>query len=209
MANITNVTFSTLSQLLQPAANQPALPGLALAPGQTAYITLRAIDSTTSNPAQALADYNPITQTSPIVASQGANTGKTQPPVTLTILTKVLPQVTLTGPYAPQTLQATGGSGSYTWSIVSGALPTGIVLSAGGVLSGTLTGAAGTASFTVQVKDGAGDIAQQQLTIVVDPAPAITTISLPPVDQGQLYTQTIAATGGRERFRSLRKLWTV
>jgi hypothetical protein len=196
VANITNVTFATLSQLLQPAANNPTIPGLALAPGQTAYITLRVVDSTTNNPAQALLDYNPITQTTPIVVAQGANTGKTQPPVTLTILTKALPQATLTGAYPPQTLQATGGSGSYTWSLVSGTPPTGIALSAGGVLSGTLTGAAGTSSFTVQVKDAAGDIAQQALTLVVNPVPVILPASLPAATQSAVYSQTFSVTPG-------------
>ena len=196
VANITNVTFATLSQLLQPAANTPTLPGLALAPGQTAYITLRAIDSTTNNPAQALLDYNPITQTSPVVVAQGANTGTTQPPVTLTILTKVLPQATLTGVYPAQTLQATGGSGAYTWSILTGVPPTGIGLSPGGMISGTPTGTAGTSSFTVQVKDAAGNTASQTYSITVNPPPTITTTFLPTGEQGRPYTATIAATGG-------------
>jgi hypothetical protein len=196
VANITNVTFATLSQLLQPAADNPTIPGMALAPGQTAYITLRVIDSTTNNPAQALLDYNPITQTSPIVVAQGANTGNTQPPVTLTILTKALPRATLTGAYPPQTLQATGGSGSYTWSLVSGTPPTGIALSGGGVLSGTLTGTAGTSSFTVQVKDAAGDIAQQSLTLVVNPVPVILPATLPAATQSAAYSQTFSVTPG-------------
>jgi hypothetical protein len=196
VANITNVSFATLSQLLQPAANNPTLPGLALAPGQSAFITLRVYDANTNNPAQALIDYNPITQTTPIVAAQGANTGTTKPPVTLTILTKTLPQATLTGVYPPQTLQATGGSGAYTWSIINGALPTGLSPSSAGVISGTPTGAAGTSSFTVQVKDAVGDIAQQPLTIVVNPAPTITTTTLSPGDQGSAYSQPLSATGG-------------
>ena len=196
VANITNVTFATLSQLLQPAANNPTLPGLALAPGQTAYITLRAIDSTTSNPAQALLDYNPITQTSPVVVAQGANTGTTLPPVTLTILTKVLPQATLTGVYPAQTLQATGGSGAYTWSILSGVPPTGIGLSTGGVISGTPTATAGTSSFTVQVKDVAGNTASQTYSITVNPPPSITTTTLSPALQGSSYSQVINAAGG-------------
>ncbi len=196
VANINNVTFSTLSQLLQPAANNPILPGLALAPGQTAYITLRVYDTNTNNPAQALVDYNPITQTTPVVAAQGANTGSTKPPVTLTILTKTLLQTTLTGIYPAQTLQATGGSGTYTWSIFSGTPPSGISLSAAGVIAGASTGSAGTASFTVQVKDNAGDIAQQALTILVNPVPAITTTNLSPGDQGSAYSQQLSATGG-------------
>ena len=195
VANITNVSFATLSQLLQPAANNPTLPGLALPPGGTAYITLRVYDANTNNPAQALADYNPITQTTPVVAAQGANTGTTQPPVTLTILTKALPQATLTGAYPPQTLQATGGTGAYTWTIVSGALPSGISLTTG-VIAGTPTGSAGTSSFSVQVKDAAGHTAQQPLTIVVNPAPMISPATLAPATQTESYSQAFSVSPG-------------
>jgi len=48
----------------------------------------------------------------------------------------------------------------------------------------------------VQVKDAVGDIAQQPLTLVVNPAPSITTTSLSPGDQGFAYSQPISATGG-------------
>ena len=129
VANIISPSFATLSQLFQPAANNPTLPGLALKPGETKFVTVRVYDPTTNNPAQALLDYNPITAVTPAVVSQGANTGTTTPPATLTILTKVLPQATLTGVYPTQTLQATGGSGAYTWSLASGTPPTGIMLS--------------------------------------------------------------------------------
>jgi putative Ig domain-containing protein len=195
VANIISPSFTTLSQLFQPAANNPTLPGLALKPGETKYVTVRVYDPTTNNPAQALLDYNPITAVTPAVVSQGANTGTTTPPATLTILTKALPQATLTGIYPSQTLQATGGSGAYTWSIISGTPPSGISLTTGAI-GGTPTGSAGTSSFTVQVKDAAGDIAQQPLTIVVNPAPSITTTSLSPGDQGSAYSQPLSATGG-------------
>jgi Legume lectin domain/Putative Ig domain len=195
VANIPNVTFATLTQLFQPAANNPTIPGLALAPGQTAYITVRAFDTTTNNPAQALLDYNPITQVSPVVVSQGANTGTTQPPVTLTVLPKTLPQATLTGAYPSQALQATG-SAPYTWTIATGTPPTGITLSAAGVISGTPTGAPGTSSFTVQVKDAANNVALQPLSIVVNAAPSVTTASLSPADRLTPYSQTLAASGG-------------
>jgi len=53
-----------------------------------------------------------------------------------------------------QTLSASGGISPYVWSLAagSGPLPTGLALSAAGVLSGTPT-AVGTFSFTVQVRD--------------------------------------------------------
>jgi hypothetical protein len=66
-----------------------------------------------------------------------------------------------------QTLLAAGGSIPYTWSLVSGSLPTGLSLNtATGVLSGTPT-AAGTANFTVQVRDSAQATAQKAYTLTV------------------------------------------
>lgn len=46
---------------------------------------------------------------------------------------------------------ATGGSGSYNWSVVSGALPAGLTLNASGLLSGTPTTAGTFSNITVQV----------------------------------------------------------
>ncbi|MCP5559197.1 MAG: hypothetical protein H7A55_15735, partial [Verrucomicrobiaceae bacterium] len=70
-----------------------------------------------------------------------------------------------------QTLAATGGSGTgYTWSVSAGSLPTGITLSAAGVLSGT-TAVNGTFNFTAQVTDSAGATATKAFTLTVTAAP--------------------------------------
>lgn len=194
VANITNVTLATLQSLLQPAATNPTLPGLALPPGGTALITVRVFDSNTNNPAQALLDYNPITAVSPVVTSQAANTGTTTPPITLTITTKSLPQATANIAYS-QELQAIGGTGSYTWSIVSGSLPAGLQL-VNGSITGTPT-ASGTFPITVQVTDTANNVAQQPLTlVVVQPAVGISTTSLPSGNFNSLYSFTPSASGG-------------
>lgn len=70
-----------------------------------------------------------------------------------------------------QTLVATGGQGSLTWSISSGNLPANLSLGAStGAITGTPT-SAGSASFTVQVADSCSSGAQtdtQALTITVD-----------------------------------------
>lgn len=63
-------------------------------------------------------------------------------------------------------LVATGGTGTYSWSLVDGALPDGLTLAAGGAISGTPT-TLGSATFTVQVTDEAPSSHMRELTIVV------------------------------------------
>ena len=84
-------------------------------------------------------------------------------------------------PYSA-TLQASGGTGSYSWSIASGNLPQGVSLNAGtGVISGTPT-TSNNYTFTVQVTDSstpAPQKATQSLSISIEPAMLISTTSLP------------------------------
>ena len=95
-----------------------------------------------------------------------------------------------------QSLAATGGTPGYTWSTTAGSLPAGLTLSTGGIITGTPT-TAGTANFTVQVKDSSGTTATQPLTIAVAPPPLnISSTSLPAAVVGTAYSQTLAATGG-------------
>jgi hypothetical protein len=66
-----------------------------------------------------------------------------------------------------QAIAATGGTGTgYVFGVTVGALPPGLTLSAGGVLSGTAT-SAGSFNFTVTAIDSAGDFGSQQYTITV------------------------------------------
>lgn len=62
------------------------------------------------------------------------------------------PPVGTVGQAYSQTFGVTGGTGPYSWSIVSGALPTGLTISPSGVVSGTPT-IPGNYSFTAQVQD--------------------------------------------------------
>jgi len=90
-------------------------------------------------------------------------------PPPLSIVTTTLPNGANGSPYN-FTLNATGGTPGYTWSLVSGTLPTpgtpAVTLSAGGVLSGTPT-ASGIFNFTVQVKDSLGNTASASLSITI------------------------------------------
>ena len=74
-----------------------------------------------------------------------------------------VPAATQSAPYS-QTLSASGGTGPYTFSLLSGALPAGLTLSSAGVISGTPT-AGGTAVFTVQALDSLGNAGTRTYTL--------------------------------------------
>ena len=71
--------------------------------------------------------------------------------------------------YGAVALSATGGRSPYSWSVFSGALPSGMTLGNDGSVSGT-PAAAGTFSFTIQVKDAGDSTASIPATIGIAPA---------------------------------------
>jgi len=120
----------------------------------------------------------------------------------LTITTTSLPAGQTTVGYS-STVKAAGGTLPYGWSIVSGALPTGLSIGAGnGTISGTPT-VAGTFGFTVRVTDNVAATYNQGLSIAISataPAPAptlqISTASIPNGTVSVPYSTTLQATGG-------------
>jgi hypothetical protein len=133
-------------------------------------------------------------------ASQIITITVTAPPA-LTITTATLPAGT-TGTAYSQTLQATGGVPSYTWSKSAGNLPAGLSLSSAGVISGTPSGTfTGTSSFTVTLTDSQTPVhgtTAANLSITVSAPPlSVTTASLAGGTIGTAYSnQTLQATGG-------------
>ena len=94
------------------------------------------------------------------------------------------------------TLAATGGTGSYTWSVTAGTLPAGLTLaSATGILSGTPIGA-GTSNFTVQATDGLQAVAAPFALTVIGALVITTTSQLPGAVEGQAYSTTLTGEGG-------------
>jgi hypothetical protein len=119
---------------------------------------------------------------------------------TLTLTTATLPSATVGVVYS-QTLSASGGgsSATYTYAVTSGSLPAGLLLSASGVISGTPT-AAGPFSFTVTATEsGNSSLTGSQVYALTVAAPTITLTptTLPAGEVGVLYaSQTITASGG-------------
>jgi len=96
--------------------------------------------------------------------TSNAATLTVNPAPSLQITTTSLPSGQVQTSYSAS-LQATGGTPPYTWSVISGQLPNGLTLSSSnGTISGTPT-LAGTSTFTIQVNDNAGGSASAGLTI--------------------------------------------
>jgi hypothetical protein len=114
-----------------------------------------------------------------------------------TLPTATLPTWDLNYVNYKATLAATGGTGTYSYSLQSGSsLPPGLSLSSAGAITGTPT-QTGNVSFTVVVTDGVGGTGTQSYSIDINSAPAISTNSLANWDVGvKNYSQTVDAGGG-------------
>jgi hypothetical protein len=119
-------------------------------------------------------------------------------PAPLAIVTATLPNGTLQSTYN-STLQVSGGTTPYTWSVTVGALPTGLTLNAAtGQISGVPT-TSGTSAFTVTVTDSATPTPQtksKQFSILVNPVLSVSTASLPNGTVGTAYSQQLQSSGG-------------
>jgi large repetitive protein len=109
-------------------------------------------------------------------------------------------------------ITSTGGSGPtpYTWSVVAGSLPAGLSLTPYyGVYSAYVYGTpskAQTSTFTLQVRDGVGDTAQQAFTLTIEaPAPLVITFPsscCPAGTKGTSYLQNFFLSGGVAPYRA-------
>jgi hypothetical protein len=74
-----------------------------------------------------------------------------------------------------QTLQGSGGTPPYTWSILAGILPKGLFLNpSSGQISGNVSAWAVTETFTVELSDHNGVTTTKQFTITVNSKPVFT-----------------------------------
>lgn len=92
-------------------------------------------------------------------------------------------------------LTATGGSGTYTWSVAGGALPTGFALAADGTLAGR-TPTAGAYRATLRLTDSEGRTADYAAGFNVAERLAVATQKLRTGKVGRLYRAKVATSGG-------------
>lgn len=97
------------------------------------------------------------------------------------------------------TLDATGGTAPYTWSIPSGSLPAGLTLD---TTTGSIVGVPttqGSYGFTAQVQDAAGNLASALFSIPINAAsgiPALTLTSPANATVWVAYNGTVGVAGG-------------
>jgi outer membrane autotransporter protein len=157
-----------------------ALSGTPTVAGSFAF-TLTATDSTTGTAGQASQSYS-LSIASP----------------TLSIAPPTLPAGTAGSAYS-QTLSASGGTAPYSYALSAGALPAGLTLTTGGVLSGTPT-VAGSFAFTVTATDSTAGVAAQAsyayTLSIAAPTLVIAPPTLPAGKVGTAYSQALSTSGG-------------
>ena len=156
--------------------------------GSAGTITGTPTGSGTSNFTVAAADNYGDTGSQPFSLTIGSNS--------LVLNPTTLPNG-FQGTAYSQTVTATGGTGSYTYSITSGSLPAGLSLnSSTGAITGTPTGTGGS-TFTVGVIDSNSDTGSQSYTVYIGTnSLTVNPATLPNGTQTTPYSQTVTATGG-------------
>ena len=131
-------------------------------------------------------------------------------PPSISVLPAALPAAQVGAVYS-QTVSASGGTAPYRFfQVTSGALPAGLTLSIGGVLSGTPT-AGGSFTFTIQTTDsstGSGPYTGSRTYsgfLVNAPVFVFTPSPLPTGQVGAAYNQAVSVSGGTAPITQLQR----
>ncbi len=177
-------TGSSYSQTLAATGGTAPYTWAVTAGALPASITLDARSGTLSGTPTAAGSFNftvQVTDTAKNNASKAFSLTITSNSILSITTATPLPGATQGTAYS-QTLSASGGKPPYTWSITTGALPTGLALNgSSGVISGTPT-TTGAFTFGVHVSDSASATADQQSTLVVvapSPTPSLSIVGVP------------------------------
>ena len=152
-----------------------ALTGTPTAEGSYQFVVKAQNGSPVATQTYTLSVRQPVTMKSPFVSAQsGAEVG-----------------IRLR-----KTATAAGGTGTYTWSVTSGALPAGVTLE---TTSGAISGApraAGSYAFVLTASDAEGRTATANVALRVAPKLALATLRLKAARLGRSYRTRIATVGG-------------
>ena len=195
------------------AAGGTAQPNWTLSPGSTAppsgfVLSPSGVLSTTGTPPASAGTYSFSVRVTDNASGGYADQSVVlvvEPPVA--IQTSSLPAVAVGQSYGEAHLNATGGSGTYSWSVSAGVLPAGVWLSGSGELSsintyvmyasrGLVVAPPGSYPLTFRATDSSGVFAEKQLTLQVLPNIQIVNVSLPYAVAGQPYSSGQLATSG-------------
>lgn len=119
----------------------------------------------------------------------------------LLVTTTTLPDGNAFDPYVAPVVATGGTPGPVTWTLASGALPSGIQIVSDGTRTLSVQGrpdTPGMSTFTLQVEDQAGATAQQTFTVTVTGDLTIATRQLPGAVSGQSYSAEIVGAGGSD-----------
>ncbi|MGH9499170.1 MAG: beta strand repeat-containing protein [Terriglobales bacterium] len=117
------------------------------------------------------------------------------------VVTASLPGGTQGAAYSV-TLQASGGTQPYSWSLKSGSLPTGLSLSKTGAVTGTPTGQGTFNSLVFEVADSSQATADSHaLSLKINPKVVVITAALPNSEVGAAYSATLQGTGGTAPYK--------
>jgi hypothetical protein len=95
------------------------------------------------------------------------------------------------------TMNASGGLGTYTYSLLSGALPNGLTIATNGTISGIPNAPPGLFSFSVKAVDVNGATGTKAMTLkLATPTLLVTSFALSTATIGVSYQQTLGVTGG-------------
>jgi len=181
-----------------------AVTGGALPAGLSLNATTGAISGTPTAPANASITFQ-VTDSIGLTATRSLTLTVNWPAVVITPATLRTAEVSNASGnpvYAGATLAATGGNGTYTWTISGGALPGGLTLSSAGVISGTVGSsvAPNSYNFTARASSGSAPFtvtSTQSFSITVVSHVAINNTAMPQGAVNVAYPATqLAATGG-------------
>jgi hypothetical protein len=113
----------------------------------------------------------------------------------LVIDTAILPVATVGYSYAT-TLEASGGTGPYTWTVTTDVLPDGLDVDPTGTIAG-IPDQSGATAFTVRLEDAEGRSVERDYSIEAINPLVILTPSIPGGTTGVDYAFSMAGSGGR------------